>query len=102
MVLLSQRQGLLCNGEALGCFGDWLYLCFLWFGAYLFFMVFSVGKSKVCCKKKKVLHCFVLIGNIRTFVCAIETMMQTSYFITQMRDEKQMMSGIDVCLVKNY
>lgn len=34
-------------GEALGCFWDWLYLCFLRFGAYLFFMVFSVGKSKV-------------------------------------------------------
>ena len=29
-------------------------------------------------------------------------MMQTSYFITQMRDEKQMTFGVDVYLVKNY
>lgn len=50
---------------------------------------------------KKKACCFVVFGNILTFVCAIETMMQTSYYITQMRGEKQMTSGIVVCLVNN-
>ena len=86
---------------AFGVLGFCLICAFVLCGGYLYLFVFSVWKSKVGCKKKKLFHCFVLNGNILTFVCAIETMMQTSYYITQMRGEKQMTSGIVVCLVNN-